>query len=373
MSFLLSLSPADSLFTGDGRPFNQYDTGRAIAASVFPPLPDTLYGAARVACARALGWDGAGEWGADIARIMGSWDKQGHFEISGPFFRAEGEPLLPVPSHIVLQSNEASMELVMRTPANEAIRTDLGKLRLPEIPPYEESTKCQSLAGRWGKASAILSLLAGKNIAPDDLGMPRQHSIPSQPNVPKPLRGWSIDDLAAPEYRVGIARDKATRMVEEGQLYATVRRALRPGVEMLVEVDGMDWPEDLDVAVQFGGESRFVFAGAGGSAVSCTESPPVGNYLVYCATPVVMEPPVPGEPVANLPGTLVMASISGIASHSGRQKNSDGKGSRPHSNMVLPAGSVLLMEGQVTPSDFPARLGEKTHMGYGRFFTGEWK
>lgn len=359
MSFALRLDPADTIAIGDGRPFNQSDSGRAIAASVFPPPPDTVYGAARVACARALGWDGTGNWSAEIARVIGDWNDPGGFSISGPYFRAGGADLLPIPSNVMLRIEGGAQHLLALKPGRELI-TDLGSVRLMDIPAYREGVSYEPLAGRWGKADAVLHLLAGETVAYDALGGPTG-----------PLAGWAIDDLTASEPRVGITRVKQTRMVEEGQLYASVRRALRPGVEMLVGVDGPDWPEGEEVAVQLGGEARFAFADAVRDFTPPPEPSGTGRYLVYLATPAVLEPPVPGALVSGLSGRLVMASITGVASHSGRVGNTGGKGQRQQSKLVLPAGSVLFMEGNAT-NTFPARLGEKPHMGYGKFITGVW-
>lgn len=371
MSFRLILDPADTMAIGGGRPFNQADTGRAIAASVFPPPPDTVYGAARVACAMALGWDGVGNWNDVIANVMGNWTKEGNFKISGPFFSVGGAgPLLPVPSHVIFGTNPD--ELVRLEPADQAIKTDLGDLRLPAMPLFEETRNYQPMAGRWGKAGAVQKLLAGDTVTPDELGW-SQSPYASLPNKPGKLPGWSLDDLAATEYRVGLARDSATRKAIDGQLYAAMRRGLRKYVEMFVEVDGMAWPDNAIVAVPLGGEARFAFARVDTSLIQGAPTITTESYLVYFASPVVMSPPVPGKAVAGLPGTLVMATITGVASHSGRTRNTAGKGTRSPSNTVLPAGSVLFMEHDGDQLPLPNRIGEKTHMGYGRYFIGEWK
>ena len=378
MSFRLSLDPADTLAIGDGRPFNQNDPGLAIAASVFPPPPDTLYGAARVACARALGWNGTGEWSErnpDIVATMGDWNGPGTFTISGPFFRVDDTVLLPIPSHVVLSESVDGCELVCLTPADKPVTTDLGPVRLLDIPPHGEVNKYYPLAGRWGKADAVLKLLKGEAIEPDDLGKIEDLESARLPNKPSELRGWSLDDLAAPEYRVGIARDTTTRLAADGQLYAAVRRCLRKHVELFVEVEGMEQPDNFSVAVRLGGEARFAFASAHTSLIPAEKSTTGEKYLVYFASPVVLLTPLcPGDDVAGLPGKLVMASIANVTSHSGRTKNTKGKGKRAISNIVVPAGSVLFMEGGDGTENLPERLGdkEKTHMGYGRYFIGVW-
>ncbi len=364
MSMTLRLDPADTIAISDGRPFNQADSGRAIAASVFPPPPDTVYGAARVAFAHAFGWTGTGNWPAEITDVLGDWKDPGQFSISGPHFRVDGADLLPIPAHVMLRKDQNTTTLIALKPAADPLETDLGPLRLIDRPAYEERVDHEMLAGRWGKADAVLRLLKGKSVAPGDLGGDN---------------GWDIDALAASEPRVGLTRVKETRKAEDGKLYAAVRRVLRPGVEMLVEVEGADWPEGKEIAVPFGGEARFCFAEAADAFTAAPEpsgtgqgtGPYTGPYIVCLVTPAILPPPQPGKPVAGLPGQLVMASITGIASHSGRVGNTKGQGNRPQSTHVLPAGSVLFMDGAGSGT-FDKRLGDKTHMGYGKFITGVW-
>ena len=235
MNFRLTLDPADTLAIGDGRPFNQNDTGRAIAASIFPPPPDTVYGASRVACARALGWSGVGNWGREIADIMGDRAKPGKFSISGPFFNVDdGGLLLPIPSHVMAKINiadAADIQLISLMPAANPLKTELGNVRLLDVPAYQESNTYQPLAGRWGKAGAVLKLLSGETTQLHELGRAKPCHVSQSPKSTDHLPGWSLDDLAAMEHRVGIARDYTTHLAKEGQLFASVRRALRRGVE----------------------------------------------------------------------------------------------------------------------------------------------
>ncbi len=374
MSFRLILDPADTIAIGDGRPFNQADTGRAVAASVFPPPPDTLYGAARVACARALGWDGCGDWGAipEITDKMGGWTCNGTFGVSGPFFRVGNDVLLPIPSHAVLQMAGRDAQLVLRKPAREKITTDLGDLRLPDIPPYGQCVAYTPLSGRWGRMDAVMRLLAGKCVSLKELGAAEKAAGSVLPNEPDPLPGWSLSDLAAEDFRVGISRDRGTRLVTDGHLYATVRRALGRGVELFIEVTGLERPTGMEVVVPFGGEACFAFVTDDASRLPSGPAKAQGNYLVYFATPTVLPPPVPCERIEGLPGELVMASVTALASHAGRPGNAGGKGKRAQANIVLPAGSVLFMRNDGAQPDLPGQIGEKTHMGYGRYFTGVW-
>ena len=408
MRFRLIIDPADTIAISDGRPFNQADAGRAISASVFPPPPNTLYGAARVACARALGWRGYGNWSKknpEIVGTMGSQDTPGQFKISGPFFRAGENDLLPLPSHAVLRREGVKTQIILRTPHSEDTKTDLGEVPLPFVSPYQQGVSYKRLDGRWGRADAVVRLLAGETVHPDDLGRPKELGWPEPcnnlalPNRPQSLPGWSLCDLAAEEYRVGIARVPDTHLAADGQLYASVRRAVRQDVQMFVEVEGLDPPKDMNIAVPFGGEARFAFISNDNRQLPGMPSSVQGNYLIYLATPTVLsamaadhdlQPTADSnessadqrrpiseleawETLLDLPGKLVMASVNGVTTHAGRENNADGKGTRSKAKAVLPAGSVLFMQanGEVTLTS--ERLGEETHMGYGRYIAGVWE
>lgn len=372
MTFCLRLDPADTMAIGDGRPFNQADAGRAVAASVFPPPPDTLFGATRVACAKALGWDGVGGWSAEIAEVLGSWQSMKDFAISGPFFRAEGEVLLPIPSHIFLRVEAGRQSLLSRHPVDYVTTTDLGELRLPDIPPYEAEVDYHGLSGRWARAEAVLDLLRGKDVVPGDLGKSSDDASSHLPKSPLRLPGWSLSDLAAAEFRVGLAREAQTRKAIEGQLYTTVRRALRRNVEMFVEVQGFTLPNSMNVPVPLGGEARFAFASTEQTGLPSWSNQGAERYLIYCASPVIMAPPAPGDGINGFSGQLVMASIPQVTTHGGRSGQTGKGGTRNAARTVLPAGSVFFVENG-TQSILPKRIGAETHLGYGRYFSGVWQ
>ena len=69
----LKLTPLDTLFFRDGRPFNAGETGQMEVGSVFPPSANTVVGCLRAAFARELGWDGRGSWHDTITEKLGEW------------------------------------------------------------------------------------------------------------------------------------------------------------------------------------------------------------------------------------------------------------------------------------------------------------
>lgn len=377
MTLRLHFDPADTLAVGDGRPFNQDDAGRADAASLFPPPPDTLHGAACVIAAHALGFPEK-PWPEGQ---LGSWGRGGKFSVAGPLFSTDaGGDLLPIPANVVARTDKTDRnrppEIVVLLPGKEIMRTDIGEVRLLELPTWDDNLKDETLAGRWGKDVAVKKLLSGDTVHAEELGRPPESAWSPKarklyPNRTPRLPGWGPDDLAAAEPRVGIARDLDTRQVEEGQLYVSVRRRLMPGVSMFVEIGGVELDKNrLEGAIPLGGENRFAFTHA--EMGPSQESALLGAtkaYLVCFTTPALVKPPMPGEVVDKLPGRLVAAAITGVRSQAGRSRKS-GRPVLGKSRPLLPAGSVLFMEGG---GEMPACIGDLTHRGYGRFVTGVWK
>jgi len=155
-------------------------------------------------------------------------------------------------------------------------------------------------------------------------------------------------------------------------------------------------PADVEAQIRnalsfalLGGESRFAFldsehdVGSTGSAASSAgpAGPPLPltrkTYIVYFTTPVVMPPPQPNKPVQErerqkkLPGILVSAAFTAPYAQPGLQNEKANHVSA--STTVLPAGTVFFMRnGQGAEVPASGRLGEATHMGYGRYLTGVW-
>jgi CRISPR-associated protein (Cas_Cmr3) len=402
MSFCLYLDPADTMIFGDGRPFNQDDAGRATAASLFPPPPVALYGAARVAVARGLGWTGVGNW-TDSANfqigdrqqlakrcevILGNWAKQGRFKIAGPFFEiydvGSPEPitLLPIPAHVYARVERRTgcvKCIVLLKPEKESFQTDLGAVRMLDPPPFDEALTDEPLAGRWAPQAVVERLLAtGTPPQPDDLSGPKDDPWRSADSSRLP--GWGLDDLAATESRVGIARARDTRLVEEGMLYASARRRLRPAVRMFIEIDPDIDGLSLPSAIPLGGESRFAFVKRrtrGTVARDDNNNPvrppkPTGGrtYLVYFATPVAINPPNSGTAFKGLPGQLVTAAFSLVQAPAGLENPSVNAISA--SRAALPAGSVFFMQSDGADVPDEGEIGDAAHLGYGRYVKGVW-
>lgn len=401
MTFRLWLDPADTLMIRDGRPFNQDDAGRAAAASRFPPPPDTIYGAARVALARNAGWTGVGDWtdqsnfvagskgnaANKCAGFLGSWkhDKE-RFRCAGPYFHAGSHDLLPIPANVFAVVNGYSgevMEIKVHAPAVTACMTELGSIRLIDLPVRDVPMRDEPLGGRWAPREIVCRLLTGQPVTPAELQRPKEFRDECEKVVTLAGLGWRTGDLAATEPRVGLARDNKTRRAEEGQLYVSVRRQLMHRVRMFAEIDGVkaDWVGRGVITTPLGGEARFAFAQMDGGSASVVEPCDArGNMkpLIYCATPLMLKGLKDGADASNpdlirqcLPD-FVAAAIPRLEMQAGYRRESVGdRGSFSASRPVIPAGSVFFLEGEANLDDWRGRVAD-CHIGYGQFIQGGW-
>lgn len=384
MSLRLYLDPADNFMIRDGRPFNQDDAGRAAAVSRFPPPPDTLYGAARVALARALGWSGEGDWaegdgGNERVRLLGTWrdEKNAGLRVSGPHFELSGVRLLPLPATVYLVAKTDGSASLQNLRPGPAIKTDCGDLRLLDLGASGKGLRNAALGGRWGFDSAVRRILAGEQtdaaaLTPHLPGpaayTPRAQGV----NSGTPLPGISTEALGAPEARIGLERISDTRQAAEGKLYASTRRVLPPGVRMFVEVEGVEVPEGwFSAAVPLGGEGRFAFVEARRSAPVAMTSIPRGTYLVMLTTPALLPELTMGMTIEGLPGELAAAAVTGVTTTAQFERRGVGQREHTASVAVLPPGSVLFMTGS-DGSPPKAAIGDRTWRGYGQFLTGVW-
>jgi len=383
MTFTLILEPADTFIVRDGTPFNQNDTGQARAHSVFPPSPDTLYGAARVALARSFGWSGEGDWGKPVnypsskdpegcARTclaaLGSWNKGSAAQFCGPFLVKRGHdgawaPLFPAPLHLrritSASGKDASRLVALKPDDGPGLDTDMGLARLL-VPQAGEDEEEHDLVGCYLSEKLFTSVLS-------DVSRPDERN-----------GVYAETDIVVDERRVGLARDTENRVYEHGALYATARKRFREGMALAVEVAGLDGPGgDLPKAVPLGGEGRFAFVSlVPSSLLAPTPLRRAKRYFVTFLTPALLTGELkPESAVAGLPGRLVCAALGRSQLQGGFSAQKDRRGGIMR-GVAFPVGSVLFMqldeESELPQSGLLDSKEETQSIGYGRFAIGVW-
>ena len=234
----LRLTPLDSWFFRDGRPFHQGEPS-ADVESIFPPSSFTVVGAIRAHLARNMDWR-EGSWNEKITRVLGDGYNLGPLEFRGPFLgREKGkviEPLFPVPLHLLgKRKDDGGHEFSLLSPGDK-IECDLGRVRLP------------GAMGIEGMKPFTRYYLTGERLA-------------------EVLKGETEDleivdskDLWDTEYAVGLARDETSRTAKEGYLYSSCKIRLNHGACLLIGIEGVKNGFDDRFAFPMGGESRMAIA-----------------------------------------------------------------------------------------------------------------
>ena len=303
---LLRLQPLDTLFFRDGRPYNQKETTQIAVPSLFPPSPPTVVGAVRAAAARALGWEGRGNWGPEIERHLGDRQGLGPLSFRGPYVLRNGRPLFPAPAHLVGrrrgEGDEVTFEDLALLRPGPRRNCDLGReVQLPVPPAPTDGEGGGSLKSCWVTRGGLSRILAGA--------------------VPEPGELVDWNELWCLEPRVGIERDYERHTTGEAALYSPLHVRLRRGVTLALHVDGLS-REALaaltETPVPLGGESRACWVdideeGHGDLLPASPELEVTGDAVRYIAvilSPLPAdEPPMPGMRYLDLPGRIVSACL----------------------------------------------------------------
>ncbi|WP_417847051.1 type III-B CRISPR module-associated Cmr3 family protein [Thalassospira povalilytica] len=345
----LVLDAVDSLMFRDGRPFNQADDGASRAVSVFPPYPPTIVGAVRAAL-----WQGplAGTWNKAKLGTGTNWQKDslGPLSFGPPTLLKNGEPLFPVPRHVVEGTKHGTSGKI-RTflrPGDDVLECDLGKVRLPE--PDRVLDGLKPVEDEWLTLSGIRTILDQKE--------------PKDEHVIKRDRVWGSED------RVGIGIVPDTRAVHDGHLYMASHIRLADDVTLGVTLHNADRIEKR--LRPLAGEHRMAEIDQASKPFHLPEHPKDLTSEHYCI--ILLSPLVPMQDnektFANMPGTIVSACLGKAIPIGGW--DSQKKQSIPL-RRAIPAGSVWFMKTKdIKNLRWPKGLGIGTNWGFGQYLIGKW-
>jgi len=373
----VQMLPVDTLFFRDSVPFSiegpQVDVG-----GVFPPNSPTVVGALRAALARENGWNGRGRWPTKLDEVLGDRLNLGRFSMAGPVVLMNGEPLVPVPRHLLgrIETTDTTgtgshwVPIATLQPG-PSFCCDLGDaVRLPHM--LSGSSASEEVLGVgedwWLTRAGLRTLLSGE--------------VPTKSEV------FSQDALWTEERRVGLERDSKTRTAKEGMLYSARHVRLQPGVTIGARVDGIpeSWRRPWGELIPFGGERRMceLRRWDGELAPPLTSSVAAeivdhGRLLLVALTPVDLDP-ILGADIGFPPS---LGEVTLVAACVGRPQRIGGWSSFEQApqplRSVLPAGSVLFCEAkdphrlrELSGSGMPPRIGARQAWGYGVVGLGTW-
>jgi len=362
------LTPVDTWFFRDGRPYNQGESYLTDIKSLFPPFALTAVGAIRASIARGLGWNGKGDWPSNIKTKLGDGPNLSPLSFRGPYLIIEKEDkpeiLFPAPLHLLGKYTESEKnqweQLALLQPGKE-VDCDIGdKVRLPSS---KNATGLKSLYGCYLTSSDLAVVLKGGDLS-------KIH----------PIKGSDLWDF---EFLVGIERDSETHTTVEGALYSISRVRLNPGVGLAVEVDGLDAGMEPQSPLPFGGEGRLAYVDQMDDSIKVPDAPDLGSnstikFTVTHLTPAHFEEQWPGLG-GELPGLAGSKIISACLERPVRIGGWDTVNGKPLPlKPFLPGGSTWFCE---TDSDRAKEImgcngkfiGEYSACGFGEIAIGLWK
>lgn len=243
-------SAHDSLFFRGSRPHSA--AGGSSLPSDFPPAVSTLSGSIRTRLGDALGvcWKSfrannqqvqLGGKQIDLQELIGSGEDTGQLQFGALKLYKAGKRLFPMPAILLQNSSDESL---VRMELGEAVRCDLGNVRLGQLPAGVINAK--PLEDAWLTQEGFEAFLQGR--------------LPTKEQVVK------SSDLFQLEDRLGIGRNNSKATVESGLLYQTAHLRLHTDVEFAIEVAmPVEAAEALCASVKdsplqrFGGEGRMAY------------------------------------------------------------------------------------------------------------------
>ena len=241
------IQPLDVLFLRGNRLFG---AAGSYGEALVPPWPSLAAGSLRSALLAREGVD-LGEFARGHAphRELGTPADPGSFTVEAFQLAREHdgriEPLYPLPADLSAQvpndedaqtregSDPPPLELRRSLPAAPAAGLE-NSHPLPYVPVLPETRRGKPVGGLWLTGRGLADWLAG--------------------DLPRPDALLHTAEIWAPDPRIGIALNPATRSAEDAHLFTAQAVAMREGTGFVSRVRGATLPESL--ALRLGGDGR---------------------------------------------------------------------------------------------------------------------
>lgn len=257
MQMRIEISPFDTLFFRDGKPFTMGEESGA--AGIFPPPPSVFYGALRTAYFASHP--------EDLHKANTLADPTKNLEINGIFYKYGNSFYFPMPLDCVKEKrgNQSKVFLMSRSAkpvssvSTEQVLRPLGNTEVENID------------------SGLFN----------DLTL--QKYLQSESNEFNYLD--PCPKLIMSEPKTGIGRDNATHSVKEGMLYSIEMKRM-VNLSFVVDFEGLELPEKG--FIKLGGEKKaacYHILSQPGPLLKFHDnfSEPLKMFKIYFATPAVFE------------------------------------------------------------------------------------
>ncbi|MGB0525031.1 MAG: type III-B CRISPR module-associated protein Cmr3 [Flammeovirgaceae bacterium] len=319
---ILQLTPQDTLFFRDGKPFTMGEDNWG--QSNFPPLPSTLYGALR-------------SWYARHQNIKLSEIEEAtkDIQIQRLAYIINGQVCYPLPNDIVGIKHKSQDEEKEEKEAKQyrCVQLILSKAGLSSVAHQELLTHSEGVEGVAN-------------------GMIRQKDLKKYLNgTCHELHAYKLSDWIQTEMKVGIQISRKTGMVKEGHLYKMgLQRPKQFSFLLDVQFPNNDFAIPQNDFMHLGGERKLVF-------VQKYTGPPLvkshaldehdTRFKLHLYSPVFLGE---GQPLLpELEGKIELLTTA--LGKSFRQGGFDMKQRKPKTTSTyLPAGSVFYYKFTVPPS-----------------------
>ena len=261
----IKITPFDTLFFRTGRPFSGGED--TWVDTVFPPFPSTLYGAIRSLLIFHMGTIEDFKAGR-FKEIIGTPTEKGSMKLKGPFLHKKGDIFLRSPHDILRVNDKGKLEPLKLLKKPNLFISNYGLediLVWPKEDTVDEST-------------GFIDMI---------------EFIDYLKNKKETYYETKKEEIYVWEYKIGIARNKATGTSKEGYLYRIPLIRLLGDANLVVKVEGVnDFP--TEGAIQLGGESKAAKfektdAHQLEELVNIDLNFSEGFFKVYLATPAVFE------------------------------------------------------------------------------------
>jgi len=357
----LFLEALDVWLFRDGRPFDALSDHRA--RSLFPPLPTVTQGAVR-SHYLALNVTGPLNDRATIGSLVGSGSDVKELRLRGPFLaRREGGRIVryfPRPSDAV-SVNGATNALKPASGPEPASSGVISSCPTPQLLGLSDEQVKGGIGG-W--------------LAEDDLRAYLRGNV---------VTAVTADSLFQFESRVGIARNDATRVTEEGALYEVEFVRPQADVGLLLELQGYaDWPSEG--LLRIGGEGRAArFQEVAPEPWPAPIERLPRRFKLFFATPAYFDGG--WQPRGGAWSRFFEGDVNLVAAAVGRYESVGGydlaEARHKPSRRYVPAGSVYYFEShgqaRVRPglvqdavTDSPTGHSYEAAIGFGQVLIEEW-